>query len=76
MFTYIPVDPIHGEMIQFWDNTTLGGGILQHWSWTFGDNTSSIEQYPKHSYINIGSYMVQLNVTDINGKKKLNNKKM
>ena len=68
MFTYIPVDPIHGEIIQFWDNTTLGGGVLQQSRWTFGDNTSSIEQHPKHSYINIGSYTVQLNVTDINGK--------
>jgi PKD repeat protein len=68
MFTYIPLDPIHGEIIQFWDNTTLGGGVLQHWRWTFGDNTSSTEQHPKHSYMNVGSYAVQLNVTDINGK--------
>jgi hypothetical protein len=68
MFTFIPFDPIHDETIQFWDNTILGGGVLQTWQWTFGDNTSSIEQHPKHSYTNIGSYIVQLTVTDINGK--------
>ncbi len=68
MFTYSPLDPIYDETIQFWDNTTLGGGVLQMWRWMFGDNTSSTEQHPKHSYGNVGSYMVQLNVTDINGK--------
>jgi hypothetical protein len=68
MFTYSPLDPISDETIQFWDNTTLGGGVLQTWRWTFGDNTSSTEQHPKHSYGNVGSYTVQLNVTDINGK--------
>jgi PKD repeat protein len=67
-FTYTPVYPIRGAIIQFWDNTTLGSGVLQYWRWTFGDNSSSIEHHPKHQYINTGVYTVQLNVTDINGK--------
>jgi len=67
-FTYSPLYPIRGAIIQFWDNTTKGGGVLQNWRWTFGDNTSSIEQHPKHSYMNTGVYTVQFNVTDINGK--------
>jgi len=67
-FTYTPTEPIHGESVQFWDNTTLGGGMVQQWRWTFGDNTSSSEQHPNHTFVMVGSYTVQLIVTDINGK--------
>jgi len=67
-FTYIPSDPILGEIVQFSDITTLGGGVLQKWRWTFGDNTSSMEQHPQHLYMTTGLYPVQFNVTDINGK--------
>jgi len=67
-FIYTPVYPLRGVIIQFGDNTTLGGGVLQYWQWTFGDNNSSIEQHSKHLYMNAGVYTVQLNVTDINGK--------
>ena len=73
-FTYTPVHPIRGALIQFWDNTTLGGGVLQYWRWTFGDNSSSLEHQPKHQYINTGVYTVQLNVTDINGKTSIKTK--
>ncbi len=66
--TYLPVGPIHGEMIQFWDTTTPGGGILHYWRWNFGDNTTSSEQHPTHSYIFVGIYPVQLIVGDVNGK--------
>jgi len=67
-FTYLPTEPIHSEMIQFSDTTIPGGGTLRIWHWSFGDNSSSTEQHPKHLYMNTGVYTVQLNVTDINGK--------
>jgi len=67
-FTYVPSEPIRGEIIQFTDTTTAGGGMLQQWQWIFGDNTSSSEQHPTHQYMSIGVYTVQLTVTDINGK--------
>jgi PKD domain/Thrombospondin type 3 repeat len=67
-FTYTPLYPIVNGIIQFWDNTTLGGGVLHYWQWTFGDNTSSNEQHPKHQYTHSGVYIIQLKVTDINCK--------
>jgi len=73
-FTYRPAEPIHGEMIQFSDTTTPGGGALRFWYWSFGDNSSSTERHPTHSYRNIGEYTVQLNVTDINGKTDIRTK--
>jgi PKD repeat protein len=66
-FTVRPVEPIHGEIIQFSDVTTPGGGPLSVWHWSFGDNTTSPERHPTHIYTNIGMYTVQLTVTDING---------
>ncbi|VVB61972.1 Thrombospondin type 3 repeat protein [uncultured archaeon] len=67
-FTYTPVYPVRGVIVQFEDTTTLGGGVLQYWQWTFGDNNTSVEQHPEHLYMNVGVYTVQLNVTDFNGK--------
>lgn len=67
-FIVIPAEPIQGETIQFTDETIAGGGGLQHWQWTFGDNTSSSVQHPTHQYPNVGVYLVQLTVTDINGQ--------
>ena len=73
-FTYVPIEPIHGETIIFSDSTTPGGGVLQQWRWTFGDNSSSPEQHPTHLYTHIGVYTIQLNVTDINGKTSMKTK--
>ena len=67
-FTFTPINPNSRVSTQFWDNTTLGGGVLRYWQWSFGDNTSSNEQHPKHQYLSSGVFTVQLNVTDINNK--------
>jgi len=75
-FTFVPLEPIQGEMIQFTDATTIGGGWLQQWQWTFGDNTGSSEQHPVHQYTNAGVYIVQLTVTDINGKSNTTSKQL
>lgn len=70
-FSHVPLEPLVGETILFSDTTRAGGGALEHWHWTFGDNTSSDEQHPSHQYNRIGEYHVQLNVTDINGKSSI-----
>jgi PKD repeat protein len=67
-FTITPQEPIHGETIQFFDTSAPGGGALQQWHWSFGDNNTASEQNPTHTYQNIGEYNLQLIVTDINGK--------
>ncbi|PNX48342.1 MAG: hypothetical protein BV459_02565 [Thermoplasmata archaeon M11B2D] len=67
-FTYTPLYPLYGEVIQFQDTTIEGGGLLLQWHWTFGDNTSSDERHPNHQYLTMGVYTVQVEVTDQNGK--------
>lgn len=67
-FTVTPTEPCVGERIQFWDNTSIGGGVVEQWRWSFGDNTSSSDRHPNHTYQTVGSYSVQLIVTDMNGK--------
>ncbi len=67
-FAFTPSEPIRGELIQFTDTSAPGGGPLQQWNWSFGDNTTSSDQHPTHQYTTIGVYTIQLNVTDINGK--------
>jgi PKD repeat protein len=38
------------------------------WTWDFGDGSTSVEQYPSHSYDSIGTYMVCLTVSTPNGQ--------
>jgi PKD repeat protein len=73
-FTYAPIKPIQGETIRFSDTTTPGGGDLQQWRWSFGDNSTSIEQHPTHLYTSMGVYSVHLNVSDSNGKTSITTK--
>ncbi len=42
------------------------------YKWNFGDNTESIEAQPKHTFNEQGNYVVELSVTDNNGKSKTN----
>ena len=59
--------------IQFNDLSQTGGtGILNSWSWNFGDATSggnniSILQNPIHIYNSVGTYQVSLTVFSANG---------
>ena len=39
-------------------------GDIVSWHWDFGDDTTSDEQYPKHTYELAGTYPVSLTVTD------------
>ncbi|MGP8215005.1 MAG: PKD domain-containing protein [Bacteroidia bacterium] len=57
--------------VNFTDSTTIGGGsdAGSTWSWTFGDDSSSILQNPTHCYTKPGVYTVKLTVTSSNGCK-------
>lgn len=58
----LPVNLPPGESFTFVPNVVDETPDLQ-FSWNFGDNQSSTERSPKHSYLEEGSYTVELKVT-------------
>lgn len=56
--------------IQFTDRSTTNYGVVNTWSWDFGDtgpgNTSTLRN-PTHTYTTAGTYTVTLNVTSNKG---------
>jgi len=59
-------EPISGDApltVAFTDEST--GAAT--WSWTFGDNTTSADQNPTHTYATAGTYTVTLTVTNTAG---------
>ena len=59
--------PVNGPVpltVTFQDTST---GTPVQWRWDFGDNTSSAEQNPMHTYADPGIYPVNLTVTNIFG---------
>ena len=46
-------------------------GNVSSWKWEFGDGTSSIEQYPLHSYAKAGQYVVTLYIEGPAGKSRM-----
>jgi outer membrane protein assembly factor BamB len=58
--------PEHGLInlpVQF-TGSTSGGYPPYSWHWDFGDETTSTEQDPAHTYTNHGNFTVTLTVTD------------
>jgi PKD repeat protein len=47
--------------VQFTDTSTVNPAS---WSWDFGDNTTSTEQHPVHTYTTAGTYTVTLTVAN------------
>ena len=47
--------------------TDTSGGTLKSWQWDFGDGLTSQKQNPTHAYASIGTYRVNLTVTDVTG---------
>lgn len=53
-----------GQQMQF---TDLSTNSPIAWSWDFGDGTNSLLQHPSHTYLDTGSYTVQLVVSGGSG---------
>jgi PKD repeat protein len=59
---------VEGSELQFDGSASYDpDGTIQAYFWTFGDNTTSTEPTPLHSYLNDGEYLVSLTVTDNDG---------
>jgi hypothetical protein len=56
-----------GLTLQFTDTSTDPDGIIVSWLWNFGDNTSSTEKNPTHTFSEANTYIVRLTVTDDDG---------
>ena len=48
--------------VQFTDMSTRQG-MIEYWSWNFGDGGTSDEQSPSHTYTTAGTYTVSLTIT-------------
>jgi PKD repeat protein len=53
--------------VTFTDISVEGDGAILIWAWDFGDDSTSTEQNPVHTYLRRGNYFVTLVVTDENG---------
>jgi hypothetical protein len=59
-----------GDILQF-SGVVVDGSSEYKWEWDFGDETTSNQQNPKHSYSKPGKYTVTLTLTDgLNQKSK------
>jgi PKD repeat protein len=65
-FTYIPLDPVVGEDVDFTATTTGGTGPYTH-AWSFGDGSTALVREVTHAYGAVGSYTVVLTVSDSAG---------
>lgn len=56
-----------GNNTPFTDNSIAPSGIVNSWTWDFGDSNSSITSDPIHTYGNYGNFNVSLIVGSSNG---------
>ncbi len=54
-------------IVQFNDFSTNANDTIINWLWDFGDSNSTTAQNPVHTFVNIGSYDVQLTATNTIG---------
>jgi len=66
-FTYEQIEPVEEYTIDFTDQSSPGEYDITDWSWDFGDDATSTEENPVHSYSQAGDYDVTLTVTDASG---------
>ncbi|HIN97362.1 MAG TPA: PKD domain-containing protein, partial [Candidatus Marinimicrobia bacterium] len=53
-------------IIQFTDASQAGDGVINNWSWDFGNGSTSTEQNPVHEYATADTFIVSLTVMDVN----------
>jgi len=64
-------EPSAGELplrVEFRDLST---GVVQTWSWSFGDGGNSTKRNPVHTYLESGRYTVQLEVFGPGGESRI-----
>ncbi|MBS3778566.1 MAG: PKD domain-containing protein [Candidatus Thermoplasmatota archaeon] len=66
-FSFTPKKPTDTQQVSFKDSSTDIDGVIQNWTWDFGDNTTSYEQNPSHLFAEDKTYIVQLIVEDNHG---------
>jgi PKD repeat protein len=66
-FSYGPEEDFPPLSIRFFDQSQ---GAPTSWNWDFGDNSTSILQYPSHQYTRTGRYNVTLTVTRTGGGRR------
>jgi len=65
-FTYLPLDPLEGEVVSF-DATISAYDVPVDIVWDFGDGSSDTVEDPTHAYLLDGTYTVTITVTDADG---------
>src|SRR5690606_21282187 len=65
-FDFGPVS-CRDSVINFTDNSSISGGSIVQYRWTFGDGGNSVLNSPRHSYTEPGNYDVSLIATSDNG---------
>lgn len=66
-FTFSPLNPVTGQIVQFTDGSSDSDGSVVAWAWTFGDGGTSLARNPTHVYTSVGPFTVGLTVTDNDG---------
>lgn len=66
-FTFTVPNVSNRLAIQFTDGSVGGSSPITAWAWDFGDDATSTEESPKHTYAEAGVYMVTLDVTTASG---------
>ncbi len=63
-FTWDPEPTMLGNTTNFYGNS---GNTITDWNWDFHDGTTSTDQNPAHVFPTVGTFNVELTVTDIEG---------
>ncbi len=67
-FNWNPFTPVEGYVISFHDLSVSSFDDIVAWSWNFGDNVgTSTVQHPTYTFVEDGTYLVTLTVTDDDG---------
>jgi len=75
-FSYLPLNPTTGDIIQFTDLSYDSGSSVVNWTWNFGDGNISYLQNPVHQYADDGTYNVTLTVMDDDGATNVTSKQI
>ncbi|MBC7080659.1 MAG: tandem-95 repeat protein [Thermoplasmatales archaeon] len=68
-FIYEPLNPVIGQTIYFNSTSYDVDGNIVNWTWNFGDGSFAYEENTTHQYSSVGTYDVNLTVTDNLGTK-------